>query len=189
MVACPVVVRVDGLGCGRFPCRTGLPQSRPPFDVVMQVLQEDGQQVEYVQKVTAIIEPAVPDGVLPASGTEELTNASGYIVFDRLVFYRIRGQIYTITFTVTNPINNLTGYINVCCLLSSPLRCGQGWIRTAVHRRRSPPPPALPSSLPMFEADSQNFASAPRGFKLKNFRPPANRPPPSDPLPRLILPV
>ena len=34
------------------------------------------------------------------------------------------------------------------------------------------PPPPLPSPLVMFEADSQNFASAPsvpRGFKLQKF--------------------
>ena len=68
----------------------------------------------------------------------------------------------------------------------------QGCIRTAVHRRRrggySPPPPSprqrqtvryrglvptppLPPPLPMFEGDSQIFASAPRGFMLKIFRP------------------
>ena len=36
-----------------------------------------------------------------------------------------------------------------------------------------PPPPRTPSPppLPMFEADSQHFASAPRGFLLKNFWP------------------
>ena len=37
-----------------------------------------------------------------------------------------------------------------------------------------PPPPDPPHPLPMFEADSQNFASAPsvpRGFELQNFRP------------------
>ena len=50
----------------------------------------------------------------------------------------------------------------------------KGCMRTAVHRRtrRGAPPP--PPPLPMFEADSQNFAaapSAPRGFELKIFRP------------------
>ena len=68
------------------------------------------------------------------------------------------------------------------------------------------PPPPPPPPLPMFEADSQNFASAhsvPRGFKLQNFRPafsgdhrrrggPAEPPPPPPfrpppPLPPLLL--
>ena len=79
----------------------------------------------------------------------------------------------------------------------------------------SPDPPYLPPlgpppppPLPMFEADSQNFASAPsvpRGFKLQNFRPsfggdhrgteggggvrPKPPPPPSDPLPPLPPPL
>ena len=64
--------------------------------------------------------------------------------------------------------------------LSKGLSGPQGCIRTAVHRRRRggyPPPPLRPPPppLPMFEADSQNFASAPsvpRGFTLQNFRPP-----------------
>ena len=56
----------------------------------------------------------------------------------------------------------------------------QGCIRTAVHRRSPPPPPPPgppsppPPPLPMFEADIQNFASAPlvpRGFRLTDFRP------------------
>ena len=64
-----------------------------------------------------------------------------------------------------------------------------------------PPPGPPPPPLPMFEADSQNFASAPsvpRGFELTNFWPafggehrgtlggggvPVNPPPPSDPPP------
>ena len=62
------------------------------------------------------------------------------------------------------------------------------------------PPPLDPPPLPMFEAGSQNFASAPsvpRGFKPQNFRPafgrdhrgaegeggPSQPPSPSDPLP------
>ena len=54
---------------------------------------------------------------------------------------------------------------------------GQGCMRRAVHCRRrggTPPGPPPPPPLPMFEAASQNFPSAPpapRGFKLKNFRP------------------
>ena len=83
----------------------------------------------------------------------------------------------------------------------------QGCIRPAVHRRRrggtppGPSPPNPPPPLRMFEADSQNFASAPsapRGFELKSFRPafggdhrgtlggggsqPNPPPPPSDPI-------
>ena len=58
----------------------------------------------------------------------------------------------------------------------------EGSIGMAVHRRRRrgyplhPPPPPHPQTkgtpLPMFEADSQNFASAPssRGLLFKNFR-------------------
>ena len=59
----------------------------------------------------------------------------------------------------------------------APLPPLQGCIRTAVHRRRgggTPPPPSRPFTrppVPMFEADSQNFASVPRGFQLRNFRP------------------
>ena len=34
-----------------------------------------------------------------------------------------------------------------------------------------PPPRPPPPPLPMFEADSQRFASVPRGFKLQNIRP------------------
>ena len=53
---------------------------------------------------------------------------------------------------------------------------GQGCTRAAVRRRRrggTPPPrpPSPPPPLPMFGADSQNFASAPRGLKQKIFRP------------------
>ena len=65
-------------------------------------------------------------------------------------------------------------------------------IRTPVHCRRTgvaPPPWTLPRPpLPMLEADSHNFASAPlapRGFKLQTFRPaflggggPSQTPPP-----------
>ena len=55
--------------------------------------------------------------------------------------------------------------------------CGpQGCIRTAVHCRRRggcpPLDPPPPPPLPMFVADSQNFAAAPsvpRGFKLQIF--------------------
>ena len=49
----------------------------------------------------------------------------------------------------------------------------QGCIRTAVHRRRrggTPPPSPTSALLPMFEADSQSFASAtsvPRRLKLQ----------------------
>ena len=61
--------------------------------------------------------------------------------------------------------------------VSLPRGRGQGCIRRAVHRRRrggTPPPgPPPPPPLPMFEADSQNFASAPRGFKRKIFWPPS----------------
>ena len=54
--------------------------------------------------------------------------------------------------------------------------CGQRCIRAAVHcrRRGGTPPMDPPPPLPMFEADSQNFALeplAPRGFKLKDFLP------------------
>ena len=52
----------------------------------------------------------------------------------------------------------------------------QGCIGMAVHRRRrrGSPPPAPRPPLPMFEADCQNFASAPsvpRGLKLQKFWP------------------
>ena len=83
-------------------------------------------------------------------------------------------------------------------------RSGQRGIRTAAHRRRkggTPPPlrPPPPPPLPMFEADSQNFAlapSVPRGLKLESCGPPSvgtiggpkeegcpsqHPPPPSDP--------
>ena len=66
-----------------------------------------------------------------------------------------------------------------------------------------PPPPLDPPPLPMFEADSQIFASVlsvPRGFKLKNFRPAfggdhrgtqggrvSQLKPPSPPLPTLLI--
>ena len=89
---------------------------------------------------------------------------------------------------------------------------GQRCIRTAVHRRRRggyptpwtpPPPDAPPPHLPMFEADSQNFASAPsapRGLKLwlasggdhRGTQGGGNSsqtplPPPSDPPPPLLI--
>ena len=65
-----------------------------------------------------------------------------------------------------------------------------GCIGTAVHRRRGggedtppldPPHPPPPPPLPMFEADSQNFASAPsvpRGFTLSSPPLPPGLPPP-----------
>ena len=62
--------------------------------------------------------------------------------------------------------------ILLCVLPGGLLRvrvCGAGMYSKGGGGGGTPPPP-----LPMFEADSQNFAStpsAPRAFKLENFRP------------------
>ena len=80
---------------------------------VVQVLQEDGQPVEYELVVSVLFQPGIPDGVQVAAGTAVLTNTSGFALFDSLIFYGVRGRLYTMIVTLDDVIENLTAPVNV----------------------------------------------------------------------------
>ena len=79
----------------------------------IQVLRQDGQDVQYAVAVSVSFSPAVPATVPPASGTQVLSDATGLAVFDTLVFWGVRGQLYTMHFTVDGALADLQAPINV----------------------------------------------------------------------------
>ena len=67
----------------------------------------------YAVRVRVSFFPAVPAGIPSSSGTEAITDNTGYATFDQLIFWGVRGQSYTMDFTVDGAIEPLQAPINV----------------------------------------------------------------------------